>query len=238
MYDASKQYPLFLVLHGYGASGFVQEAYFGMNKLPPAGTAFVLAPDGMVDSMGHEFWNADPACCDFDHTNPDDSGYLGGLLKDVTADWPIDPKEVYVIGHSNGGYMAYRLACDHADLMANIVVLAGGAASDPTACQPSRPVPVLHLHGTADTEVPYNPTAMASVTQWAMHDGCNSTFTKGAPVDLDTTIAGAETVTETAGCPTGMTVELWSIQGAGHIPNIDQATFPTTILQYLQAHRR
>ena len=239
MYDSGKHYPLVLILHGYGASGFVQEAYFGLSHLVSEGKAFVLAPDGMTDSTGHEFWNADPACCDFDHSNPDDVGYLGGLIDAVTAAWPIDPDQVYVIGHSNGGYMAYRLACDRADVVSNIVVLAGAAASDPSTCNPVRAVPVLHLHGTADTEVPYTPNADASVMQWATHDGCASTRTAGAPRDLDTAIPGAETTTETEdGCPTGVTVELWSIQGAGHIPALDGSTFPDLILQYLQAHRR
>jgi poly(3-hydroxybutyrate) depolymerase len=100
-------------------------------------------------------------------------------------------------------------------------------------------VSVLHLHGTADTEVPYDPNAMASVTQWAGHDGCASTQTPGGTLDLDTSIAGAETQTATFdGCPPSITVELWTIQGAGHIPTIDQTTFAQQIFEYLGAHRR
>jgi len=237
--DPGKKYPLVVVLHGYGANGFVEEAYFGMNQLAPQGLAFVLAPDGLVDSTGHQYWNADPACCDFDHTNPDDSGYIGGLIDAVTADWPIDPDEVSIAGHSNGGYMAYRMACDRSDVLTNIMVLAGAAASDPATCNPAKPVSVLHLHGTLDVEVPYDPNANASVTQWAAHDTCLSTTTAGANVDVDQTIPGAETTTLTFGdCPTSITVELWSIQGATHIPAFDQATFGTMILQYLEAHRR
>jgi polyhydroxybutyrate depolymerase len=232
-------YPLVMILHGYGASGFVQEAYFGMNQLAPQGLAFVLAPDGLVDSMGHQYWNADPACCDFDHANPDDVGYLGGLIDEVSAAWPIDPDAVYVIGHSNGGYMAYRMACERNDVISNIVVLAGGAASDPTTCAPKWPVSVLHMHGTADVEVPYDPIANASVTQWAAHDTCLATTTAGANVDIDTMLPGAETTTETfGGCPINITVELWSIQGGTHIPSLDQNSFGTMILQYLQAHPR
>jgi polyhydroxybutyrate depolymerase len=228
-----------LILHGYGANGFVQQAYFGMTQLAQQDLAFVLAPDGLVDSAGHQYWNADPTCCDFDHKNPDDSSYLGGMIGDVMADWPIDPNQVFVVGHSNGGYMAYRLACDHADAITNILVLAGAAASDATACRPSRAVSVLHAHGTLDTIVPFSPTASDSVAQWASHDTCASTSTAGAPRDLDTNVPGAETTTATEdGCPTGTTVELWSIQGSTHIPAFDQHTIGTTILDYLQAHRR
>jgi polyhydroxybutyrate depolymerase len=234
-----QQYPLVLILHGYGANGFLQQAYFGMNDLAKQGLAFVLAPDGLTDSTGSEFWNADPACCDYDHKNPDDVGYLGGLIDDVSAAWPIDPQRVYVIGHSNGGYMAYRLACDRSDVVTNIVVLAGAAASDPSTCTPHRPVSVLHMHGTADAEVPYTPAAESSVAQWAQHDGCAATRTAGASLDLDTSLPGAETTTGTYdGCPVGITVELWTIQGAMHVPALDQRSFGTLILQYLEAHQR
>src|SRR4051812_47387816 len=161
--DDGTLYPLVVVLHGYSASGFVQSAYFGMRPTP-AGT-FVLAPDGLTDSSGNEYWNADPACCDFDHSGVDDSTYLGDLIADVAHTWPIDPKAIHLIGHSNGGFMSYRMACDHADLIASIVVLAGAAASDASTCTPSEPVAVLHMHGTLDESVPYS-VAQPSVDQW------------------------------------------------------------------------
>src|SRR5439155_9419384 len=137
---------------------------------------------------------------------------------------------------SNGGYMAYRMACERADVVTNIVVLAGAAASDPAACQPSRGVEVLHLHGTLDTTVPYDSTASQSVTQWAMHDGCGTTRTAGAAMDLDRVVAGAETKTfTTAGCPPGISVDFWSIEGAGHIPSLSN-DFASTVYDYFLAH--
>ena len=79
-----------MVLHGYSASGFVQEAYFGVKAEVTAGHAFVVAPDGLTDSTGNEYWNADPECCDFDHTNVDDSSYLADILTKVKAAYSID----------------------------------------------------------------------------------------------------------------------------------------------------
>lgn len=237
-FDDSKNYPLVMVLHGYGASGFVQEAFFGMGNLPKMGEAFVIAPDGNVDSTGAEFWNADPACCDFDHTNPDDSGYLGKILTDVTNAWPIDPQQVLVLGHSNGGFMAYRMACDHSDLVSNIIVLAGAAASDPTTCVPKFPVDVLHLHGTADDMVPYA-DAMPSVMQWATYDECAPGLTAGQTLDLDQSVAGAETTTQSfSGCTSNTGVELWTLNGSGHVPSFDTGQISATLFQYLQDHRR
>ena len=85
-----KAYPLVLVLHGFGANGFAQAAYFGLSGLPGTDAALVIAPDGTANSTGRQFWNADPACCDFENQRPDDVAYLGGLIDDVSASWPVD----------------------------------------------------------------------------------------------------------------------------------------------------
>jgi len=232
--DDGTLYPLVVVLHGYSATGFVQSAYFGMRPAPEG--TFVLAPDGLTDSSGNEYWNADPACCDFDHTGVDDSTYLGDLIADVAHTWPIDPKAIHLIGHSNGGFMAYRMACDHADTIASIVVLAGAAASDASTCTPSQPVAVLHMHGTADESVPYS-VAQPSVDQWASHDGCASTHTAGPDLDIDSDL-GNETHTESIdGCPGDAPIELWTLQGAGHVPGLNP-DFSSRILAYMAAHTR
>jgi polyhydroxybutyrate depolymerase len=233
--EAGARYPLLLILHGYGANGFVQQAYFGLGDLAKRGDAFVLAPDGTTDAGGRQFWNADPVCCDFGGLAPDDVGYLGGLVDEVLADWPIDPAAVFAMGHSNGGFMSYRLACERADLFAGILSLAGDAVTVP--CAPERPVSVLHVHGTADDTVPFT-GATPSVTEWAGHDGCGTARTPGPDLDLDTGIAGAETRTaSTAGCPAGVAVDLWTVEGGSHIPAFGEA-FATESWRWLTDHRR
>jgi polyhydroxybutyrate depolymerase len=237
MLTEGKQYPLLVVLHGYGANGFVQTAYFGLGALPTEDKALVIAPDGMTDSTGKQFWNADPACCDFDGKNPDDVAYIGGLIDDITAEWPVDESQVFIIGHSNGGYMAYRMACERADTIAAIASLAGNAASMPSSCNPSREVNVLHLHGTEDDVVPYT-GAEPSVTQWAAHNGCGALGQPGFALDLDSNVEGAETqLAAVADCPANGSVELWRMEGSTHIPVMNNS-FATTILEWFTAHER
>jgi len=241
-----KRYPLYLVLHGFGTTGFAQAAYFGVSRLPAANEALVIAPDGTPNSGGRQFWNADPACCDFENQGPDDVAYLGGLLDQVIDAWPVDPDQVYVVGHSNGGFMAYRLACERADVIAAIASLAGNASSNAATCQPVREVNVLQIHGTADATVPYGSGgggvgtvgAEGSVTQWGTHNGCATTRTEGAPLDLEVSVPGAETRPHTtAGCPAEGAVDLWEMQGVGHIPNFGP-TFTPTLVQWFSDHRR
>lgn len=237
MLTEGKQYPLFVVLHGFGANGFVQSAYFGVGNLPAEDKALLIAPDGIEDSSGKQFWNADPACCDFEHKNPDDVAYIGGLIDAISDDWPVDKNQVFILGHSNGGYMAYRMACERADVIAAIASLAGNAASTPSACTPSQKVNVVHLHGTQDDIVPYT-GATPSVDQWAAKNGCGTTRSETTALDLDNNIAGAEThVQPQAGCASGGAVELWTMEGSSHIP-VMNATFASTMLDWFIAHKR
>ena len=244
--EDGKTYPLIVVLHGYGVTGLIQKAYFQVGGLPAANQAFVLAPDGLVDAANKQFWNADPSCCDFDHQNPDDVGYIGGLIDDVVASWPVDHGAVVVLGHSNGGFMAYRMACDRADVVTAIGVLAGDATPTPEVCQPSRTVNVLHMHGTADPIVTYGTGtgtvsgigAERSVLQWAGHNGCGTTRTAVADYDLDSAVIGPEThASTTTGCPAGGAVDLWSLEGSGHIPVLTPE-FQPRLMNWLTDHRR
>jgi polyhydroxybutyrate depolymerase len=243
---AGKKYPLVVVLHGYGADGFLQYAYFGVRNWVDRGETFALAPDGLKDSSGKQFWNADPVCCAFGANKPDDSAYIAGLIDEAIALWPIDPAQVYLVGHSNGAFMAYRMACDHADKIAAIAGLAGAASSIPANCKPTQPVSILHMHGTADGSVPFgggaggtsSPGAIASVAQWAGKNGCGSTQQAGATRDLDSSVAGAETSTSmTVGCPSTGASDLWTMTGSEHLPT-PSPTFSTEIEQWLFAHPR
>jgi len=249
--DDGRAYPLVLVLHGYGANGLVQTGFFQLAGLPDANEALLLAPDGEVDSTGKHFWNADPACCDFDGTGVDDVGYLSTLLEDVLATWPVDRSSVFVVGHSNGAFMGYRMACERPDLITASAILAGNTTRPASACAPSQPTSMLVMHGTADDVVPYDgmaPTgsplemasagAVESATRWRGYDGCTGSMA-GTALELEKSVAGdAETLVEIAtGCPVGLGVELWSHQGAGHLPAYN-ATFKDHLWGWLTDHAR
>ncbi len=244
-FDDGARYPLVMILHGYGAGGFVQQAYLGLGNLADAHDALVLAPDGTADSTGRLFWNADPACCDFGGAGVDDVAYLGGMVDDIMAAWPVDDTRVSLVGHSNGSFMAYRMACDRADV---ITAIAGLAGLGPTApCAPVQAVSVLHIHGTDDTTIPYQggdfgptraPSAVESVAAFASRNGCTAAPMTGPSKDLDTGLAGAETtVAITGGCPATGAADLWTIEGGAHLPAVG-SQFVTELTGWLDAHRR
>jgi polyhydroxybutyrate depolymerase len=242
-YDETQDYPLVILLHGFSANGIIQSAYLGLADIPTDPGAFYMTPDGTLDDGGQRFWNASDACCSGNASNPpDDVAYIGGLIDDVSADWPIDPAKVFLIGHSNGAFMAYRMACDRPDVVTAIAGLAGGASD---CAADGMAVSVLHIHGDQDETVPYAggtlgapfPGAVESVAMWSERDGCSAELTAGDPLDLVTDLDGAETTTQAATCGDGLGVELWTIVGGSHIPNV-QPSFATDVTGWLLSHAR
>lgn len=225
--------PLVVFLHGYASSGASSVAAFGLPLLSDA-NGFVLAyPDGTVDGQGHRFWNATNACCDFGDRGVDDVAYVAWVIDDVSAKMPIDPKRIYVTGHSNGGFLALRVACDLASRIAAAVSVAGAAWEDPSRCRPTEPVSVLQVQGDADAIVHYGgglvfdrparryPGALATVGTFSRADGCTGPLADvGDPLDFDGLVPGAETrAAEYRGCPPSVGVSLWTVGGGSHLPN-------------------
>ena len=235
-YDAATPAPLLILLHGYRVSGLAQEVLFRLEPIAEARGVLYAHPDGTVDSEGSKFWNATELCCDFDGTGVDDSSYLIGLVDAISAAYNVDPKRVFFAGHSNGHFMSYRMACDHAHRVAAIAGLAGGMFQDPASCAAEEPVSVLHMHGTADEAVPYDLAAEASAAAWAGFNGCEDVPVAAPNIDLESSIEGAETTVQIwNGCAPGTATELWSIEGGKHIPNLG-SDFGATLVDWLLAH--
>jgi polyhydroxybutyrate depolymerase len=224
--------PLVLVLHGYGVTGEEQTRYFGLDLIAPTRRFLIARPDGTKNPIGSRFWNATDACCDIFGSGVDDVAYLEAIIVDASKRAAVDPKRVYVIGHSNGGFMAHRLACDRAHRVAAIVSLAGAQWSDPARCAPSSPVSVLQAHGDQDGTVLIGggdlittyPSAQTTVATWAAKNGCTGSLTDSGTRDLDRAVVGEETRQQAfGGCPAGGDVELWVLEGSAHIPTFDSA---------------
>jgi polyhydroxybutyrate depolymerase len=245
-YDASKPAPLVILLHGYTGSGAVTNAYLKLSEVTSKRGIFLAYSDGTTDSQGKKFWNATDSCCNFFGSAVDDVAYLGAVISDMQRKFAIDPKRVFIMGHSNGGFMAHRLACDLAPRIAGIASLAGGVYLDAAKCAAAAPVSVLQIHGTADgtvnysggvftTGVPAYPGAKETVKLWANKNGCDANLVPGGdPIDIDTGLPGAETTVERHACTQGA-AELWTIKNGVHIPTVG-AVFSNKVLDFLMAH--
>jgi polyhydroxybutyrate depolymerase len=244
-YSKDSSIPLVVLLHGYGSTGAQQESYMKFESVAEKNKFILVYPDGTIDSVGRRFWNATDACCSF-FSQVDDDAYLLAILKEMESRYSIDAKRIYFVGHSNGGFMSYRMACKHPDRIAAIASLAGASFFKETDCGAKSSVSVLQVHGTKDETIFYEggqilgnsyPSAFASASQWATVNQCTqNALTRSTKLDLEGNIAGDETsIKAWTNCQNSSEVELWTVENATHIPTLS-STFATKIWEFFAAH--
>jgi polyhydroxybutyrate depolymerase len=248
-YDAAVPAPLIVQLHGYSGSGAGQLRYMGIGELADTYGFLTVAPDGSQEAEGRQlrFWNASSACCNFQGSEIDDVAYLKSLIDEISSRWNVDPDRIYLVGHSNGGFMSYRMAYEHPETIAAIASLAG-ATEGGQRPPPGAPVHVLQIHGTDDAVIEYTgggfgpedatyPSARFSVGQWAGFNGCATRGQAREMRDLDASLPGHETgvMVFEAGCRPGGSATLWTISDGGHSPMLSD-TYAEQVVEWLMAH--
>ena len=242
-YSADNPAPLLLDLHGFMGDGLSQQRFSRLSNVARENGFVYAAPDGLRNSNGDQFWNASRACCNFDRTDIDDAAFLKSLIDEISEKVAIDPKRIYIFGHSNGAFMSYKFACTYPDTVAAIVGVAGAMDSVGNDCAISSPVSVLEIHGTADTVIGFTGGAIAgnsytSVEQtldiWRKLDKCVEAPIAKENIDIDESIDGAETKVFESTC-TKSTVTSWQIVDGAHGPAFS-STFPKAIIDWLLAN--
>lgn len=208
-YDPTAPTPVALVFHGYTEDGDQIETISEMSPAADAKGFLVVYADGLGTS-----WNAGACCGSSAMSGVDDVGFVGALIDHVASQYCVDDKRVFSAGFSNGGMLSQRLACELADRIAAIGPVAGPIAFSP--CTPSRPVPVMEFHGTADPIVSYNGGGLSSadsvpdtIAAWVARNGCS-----GTPV---VSFQQGDATCEAYGsCEQGADVVLCTLSGDGH----------------------
>lgn len=218
-YDRSKKTPLVFNFHGYSQSGTEQERVSGLNSVADREGFIVIYADGLrgyetgLSASVLRSWNAGSCCAEGQYAATDDVGFVTRVLSTVEDRFCIDNKRVYSTGFSNGGFLSHRLACEMSDRFAAIGPVAGVNGMSP--CNPTRPVPVMHFHGSKDNVVPYNGnttgfiSVRTSMNDWAQRNGCGST-----PAVLST--RGDVTCESYPSCSAGADSVLCSVSDGGH----------------------
>ena len=245
-YDPAAPAPLLIMLHEYADDKYETEKILMFADEASARGYIYVMPNGIRNLLGERFWAATDACCDFFEMGWNDSQYLINLVDEISMKYSIDQKRIYFAGHSNGGFMAHRMACDYASRIAGIVSVAGMNYKDISKCKPTEPVNILHLHGTGDIHIPFNggsligvefPSAMETMNGWVSLNGCTpNSFTDGTPFSIISKRAGDETTPKTAACTPGGNVELWTMADAKHRAKFEQPSFSTKIFDWLDAN--
>jgi polyhydroxybutyrate depolymerase len=209
--------PLILALHGSGGDADSFAPVTGFDGLAESARFVVVYPDGYEQS-----WNAGRCCGPAVTRGSGDVAFIAKLLDVFLADpkLHIDPRAIYVSGFSLGGMMTYRLGCELSERIAAIGLVSGVLAYE--TCQPTRAVPLLHIHGTSDHVVPYEgqsppdglASAPASVAKWR-------TLCPGVDVQLLTIDGGGH---------------VWP-RDIGHSPSLSGIRAADSFWQFFASHR-
>jgi polyhydroxybutyrate depolymerase len=213
-YRPDRPVPAVLLLHGNGGSAADLDEVTGLGDRRGF---LAVYPQGLAVGAGRPFWAAAGRV----EAGVDDLRFTADLLDDLQGRLCVDPARVAAAGFSAGGGVAARMACDLAGRVASVAVISGALYTEPGECRPSRPVPVLAVHGTADAVVPYGGRALTVewplpmppmpswLARWATRDGCPGDLA----VFLDTPEASGF---RWSGCRGGAEVVHYRINGGGH----------------------
>ena len=113
-------------------------------------------------------WNAGNRLGKHKRRETDDMGFISELIDTMIAGYAIYTTMVYAAGFSNGGMMAYRLACELAYKIAAIAPVAGGLVFED--CEPERPFPVIGFHARNDPVVKYQGATLGKVFLYSIED--------------------------------------------------------------------
>lgn len=223
-FQANQPSAVLYFFHGGGGNleHAANEAFYGQVGESDRRGHIVVFPNGhsRLRSGKLATWNAGHCCGAARDKQVDDVGFVRALHAELQRQVRVDPARVFAAGMSNGGMMAYRLACEMSDVFSAIVAVAG--TDNTRSCQPGRSVSVLHIHAKDDERVLFNGGAgQASrhvtdftsvpdtVSKWTRLNGCQAT----GQVVLDA--AGARCVAHT-GCRDGKQVQLCVTETGGH----------------------
>lgn len=215
-YSAQHAAPLLLNLHGYGSNMNEQILYGEFRPIADTAGFLLVVPNGSLDLNNTMHWNT------FGTSNVDDVGFLSALMDTISNHYFVDQQRLYSTGASNGGFMSYKLACNLNNRIAAVASVAGTlTTADLMNCYPTRPVPVMHIHGTADGTVPYNGNGFflsvpTILTHWIDFNHCETTAVVTQLPDVNTNDGCTAEHYLYGGGDAGSTVEHYKIIGGGH----------------------
>ena len=154
--------PLVFVLHGLGGSASGIREYSRMDKVADENGFAVCYPQGTggredtkYTKKGTHFWNVGYEV----HKNEtvDDVEFITSLAMFLQEKYNLDSEKTFCTGMSNGGDMSYLLGCAAPDIFKAIAPITGCMMKwIYDSCNENDPVPVFHVHGTADHTTYYD----------------------------------------------------------------------------------
>jgi polyhydroxybutyrate depolymerase len=215
-YNPATPTPLVISIHGYAEWPAHQMQISRWNDLAEQYGFIVVYPSGTQFPLrwrtrGEPGSDTDPML---------DVTFISDLIDQLESEYNLDPARIYANGLSNGGGMSFVLSCKLSERIAAIGTVSGAYLFPWSECHPSRPVPTIVFHGTADPIVPYQggpskafDLPFPSIPEWidslARHNGCT-----GAPLEIPA--SGDVSGVQFTDCASNAEVVFYTIAGGGH----------------------
>lgn len=218
---AGEAVPVLFVFHGIGDNA-ANMAQAGFNFIADTANMIPVYMQGLPNFLSQNSWNNGTAL----GSTADDLAFVAQVLDSIQAWYNIDPDRIYACGFSMGGIMSHHLYCANDEFDA--IGSCGGpmAESDITGCARTNPSRVVHIHGTADGTVPYDGTALPTLSlvpttlnHWKSYSNCqDSTICRITDSQADgITVDYIQYNT----CDVNNELEHYRMNGADHIwPNL------------------
>ncbi len=153
--------PLVLVLHGTSksATDYLNNAGWGdiadkRNVIVAAPNGFPMKPEASPKGvLNARVWNTTQLEKGSPRAAIDDMAFFQELIPAIRKRWRVDSRAIYVVGHSNGGTMAFRLAVEMPRTFAAMAAVCTHPGWTP-GWSPPTPIPTMLLVGDADPLVP------------------------------------------------------------------------------------
>ena len=174
-YTSDTTTPLLINFHGYGGSAFDYQqsvgGNYGLDALADNENFFVAYPQAAFRQKGANYW--EPGDNGGNDIGLNDVYFVTQLIADIGQDYNIDTARIYAVGYSNGGMMAYSLACSRGDLFAAIGVMSGTMLAED--CNQDFATSVVAFHGIGDEVLPYDgnqdyQSASSDINYWLNHN--------------------------------------------------------------------
>lgn len=218
-FNAQTESPdMIIIMHGLGGTN-ADMVPAGFNNIADTARVIVVYPQAMNNNWGMAGWNNGTLL----GSTADDIGFMHELINKGLTDFNVNPARVYATGFSMGSIMSHHMACVMNQRIAAIGAMSGTMpTSDISSCVPTYKTPVIHLHGTADGTVPYDGSALPSLSLvpqtidfWRGVHGCDASADSTRIPDT-----GTDTITIDRfvydNCNPAASLELWRLNGAGH----------------------
>ena len=166
--------PLVINMHGRNNTLYAQMYISEMSSFANSQNIAVAYPQG-INSWGVPAWNSGVW---WDNSIYDDVGHINTLIDSIASNFDIDTNRIYACGFSNGGFMAYDLACELSDRIVAFGSVSGNFMMNSNQdCTNDREIPIMHIHGTDDFIVRYYPptidfsmTALEAMDWWSVEN--------------------------------------------------------------------